>query len=254
MEQLPIQPILTAHPDLLGKTLGVWVSDFSSETTTSLCDSKTCSALAETLEETSENPRGQTDDVFCCEPWEREGVSLVCGFFIYFLIFCKCPPSGVMFNNANAVDCAGVICQEPKSTRLFLCVKTDEAGKEEGKLRHQRWHCEYLMVFMGTATDQSQKHIPGWKRVANVWLEFKQGNMLPWKYFIESAQASCRRSPRRNAGTVHSGRTTWGGDSVWQNWYAPSYLLSMTATKDAAVMWKWTQNGVHRIHNIHTCE
>ena len=43
------------------------------------------------------------------------------------------------------------------------------------------------MVFMGTATDQSQKHIPGWKRVANVWLEFKQGNMLPWKYFIESA-------------------------------------------------------------------
>ena len=40
----------------------------------------------------------------------------------------------MMFNNANAVDCAAVICQEPKSTRLFPCVKTDEAGEEEGKL------------------------------------------------------------------------------------------------------------------------
>jgi len=62
-----------------------------------------------------------------------------------------------MLNNSNTVDCIAVICQEPKSSSLFLCVRTDEAGKEEGKLQHQRWHCEYLMPFTGEATDQSQK-------------------------------------------------------------------------------------------------
>lgn len=39
----------------------------------------------------------------------------------------------MVFNYSKTVDCAAVICQEPKSTSLFLCVKTDEAGEEGGK-------------------------------------------------------------------------------------------------------------------------
>lgn len=38
-----------------------------------------------------------------------------------------------MFNYSNTVDCAAVICQEPKSRSLLLCVKTDEAGEGERK-------------------------------------------------------------------------------------------------------------------------
>ena len=64
----------------------------------------------------------------------------------------------MLLNYSISVNCAAIICQGPKSASLFLCVKTDEAGDEDGKLLHQRWHSAYLMVFTGTAKDQSQKH------------------------------------------------------------------------------------------------
>lgn len=43
--------------------------------------------------------------------------------------------------------------------------------EEEGTLRHQSWHCEYLMVFMGTATDQSQKHCTPVTAKTHPWLK-----------------------------------------------------------------------------------
>lgn len=134
---------------------------------------------------------------------QKEGVSLLCRCLFSLFYFWKFPPSGVVLNYSNTVDCAAVICQEPKSTSIFLSVsnlvKLAEE-EEEGKLRHQRWHCEYLMVFMGTASDHSQRHCSprhsqntslAGKRVARVWLKFKQENMFPWKCFIESTRASC---------------------------------------------------------------
>lgn len=55
-----------------------------------------------------------------------------------FFVFSNSPPIkkkwyGVL-NYSRTVDCIAVICQRPKRTSLFLCVKTDEAGKEDGKL------------------------------------------------------------------------------------------------------------------------
>lgn len=35
---------------------------------------------------------------------------------------------------------------------------SDEAGVEERELRHQRWHCEYLTVFMGTSYRSQPKN------------------------------------------------------------------------------------------------
>lgn len=148
MDQLPIPAHLHLWPWPPGS---VWVPEFSLETGNSLCDTKTCYKTDTRLQ----NPKGYTDDPPCFKPWGKKG-----------LVWCvfSFPPSNPLLNYSNTVDCAAIICQEPKSTSLFLCVKTDEAGEEDGKLRHQRWHSEYLMVFMGTATDQSQKHCtPGWK-------------------------------------------------------------------------------------------
>lgn len=72
-----------------------------------------------------EHPRGRTHRAFCCEPrWDRASVGLVCcccgvclrlcvwgflscSFFIFFL--CKFPPSGMVLNYSNTVDCAAVI-------------------------------------------------------------------------------------------------------------------------------------------------
>lgn len=89
---------------------------------------------------------------------QRKVGSLVCLCFLFFPIPPPSKKSSTVLNYSRTVDCIAVICQRPKRTSLFLCVKTDEAGKEDGKLWHQRWHCEYLMAFTGTATDQSQKH------------------------------------------------------------------------------------------------
>lgn len=54
-----------------------------------------------------------------------------------FFVFSNSPPSkksSTVLNYSRTVDCIAVICQRPKRTSLFLCVKTDEAGKEDGKL------------------------------------------------------------------------------------------------------------------------
>lgn len=58
------------------------------------------------------------------------------------------------------------LLETQKRTSFSLCQTkmNDEAGVEERKLRHQRWPCEYLTVFMGTATDHSQKTHPWLKK------------------------------------------------------------------------------------------
>lgn len=63
---------------------------------------------------------------------EKSGQFGVSVFFIF-----SNPPikkSSTVLNYSKTVDCIAVICQRPKRTSLFLCVKTDEAGKEDGKL------------------------------------------------------------------------------------------------------------------------
>lgn len=117
-------------------------------------------------------------------PEDRRGYFGVYGF-LFLLFFHKFTLSGMVLNYSNTVDCAAVICQEPKSTSLFLCVKTDEVGKEDGKLRHQRWHEMWISDGVHGNSDKiraknpaplsQRKHISGWKRVAHVWLKFKRG-------------------------------------------------------------------------------
>lgn len=144
-----------------------------------LCPAKT---LAEILKDTRlQSPSGQADGTFCSQRWRERDRERESGVFLFFFSFflCKFPPSGMVLNYSNSVDCAALICQEPKSTSLFPCVKTDEAGEEDGKLRQRRWHCEYLMACEGAATDPKSRtssqpnYHPGCRGF--VWLKFKIG-------------------------------------------------------------------------------
>lgn len=65
--------------------------------------------------------------------------------------------SSMKLKYSNSIKCTAVICQKPKRGSLLLDVKTDEAGREDSELVHQKWHCKYLTPFSETATDQSQK-------------------------------------------------------------------------------------------------
>ncbi len=84
-EQLPIQPILTSHLDLLGNTGGLQVSGFSSGTSTSLCDAKTCSTLTEILKDTRfEIPEDRQMMPLASSLEERKGWLIVQVFFLSF--------------------------------------------------------------------------------------------------------------------------------------------------------------------------
>lgn len=102
-----------------------------------------------------------TDDVFCFQPWREKGLVWGVALFVYLQI----SPIfyGVKLFKHCRLDCCNLL-ENQKHTSFSLCQMkmNDEAGEEERELRHQGWHCEYLMVFVGTVTDQTQKLERGW--------------------------------------------------------------------------------------------